>query len=58
MSDIFNKLLILRTPGIGPARYNDLLRRFETPAAVVDFLNVGLELRDSVMHEMDLATYY
>ncbi len=56
MSDIFNKLLILRTPGIGPARYNDLLRRFETPAAVVDFLNVGLELRDSVMHEMDLAT--
>lgn len=55
MSDIFNKLLILRTPGIGPARYNELLRRFETPQAVVDFLNVGVDLRDSVLREMDLA---
>lgn len=56
MSDIFNKLLILRTPGIGPARYNDLIRRFEVPAAVVDFLNVGADLRDAVLREMDKAT--
>ncbi len=55
MSDIFNRLLILRTPGIGPARYNDLLRRFGTPAAVVDFLDVSIELRDLVLREMDTA---
>lgn len=55
MSDIFNKLLILRTPGIGPARYNDLLRRFGAPGAVVDFLNPSPVQRDSVLREMELA---
>lgn len=55
MSDLLNMLLILRTPGIGPARCNDLLRCFGTAAAVVDFLNVPGELRDSVMREMDMA---
>ncbi len=55
MSDVFNKLLILRSPGIGPARYNDLLRQFETPAAAVDFLNVSDEMRDSVLREMERA---
>ena len=55
MSDIFNKLLILRSPGIGPARYNELLRRFETPAAVVDFLRVSVEHRDSILREMEAA---
>ena len=52
---MFNKLLILRSPGIGPARYNELLRRFETPAAVVDFLNVSDDVRDSVLCEMERA---
>ena len=55
MLDVFNKLLILRTPGIGPARYNDLLRRFGTADAVVDFLNVTDEHRDSVLREMESA---
>ena len=55
MSDIFNKLLILRTPGIGPARYNDLLRRFGAPGAVVEFLNPNSEHRDSVLREMESA---
>lgn len=55
MSDIFNKLLILRSPGIGPVRYNELLRRFETPAAAVDFLGVSVELRDAVLREMEEA---
>ena len=55
MSDMFNKLLILRTPGIGPARYNDLLRRFGTPGAVVEFLNPDSAHRDSVLREMGSA---
>jgi DNA processing protein len=55
MLDIFNKLLILRSPGIGPVRYNDLLRRFGTPAAVVDSLGISVELRDSVLREMEAA---
>ncbi len=55
MSDIFNKLLILRTPGIGPARYNDLLRRFGAPGAVVEFLNPDSAHRDSVLREMESA---
>ena len=55
MSDIFNKLLILRTPGIGPARYNDLLRRFGAPGAVVEFLNPDPAHRDSVLREMESA---
>lgn len=55
MSDIFNKLLILRTPGIGPARYNDLLRRFGAPGAVVEFLNPNSVHRDSVLREMESA---
>lgn len=62
MLGIFNKLLILRTPGIGPARYNDLVRRFETPDAVVDFLNVSDNVRDAVLREMEqankLGVYY
>lgn len=55
MSDIFNKLLILRTPGIGPVRYNDLLRRFGAPGAVVEFLNPDSAHRDSVLREMESA---
>ena len=55
MSDLFKKLLILRTPKIGPVRYMDLLRRFGSIDGVVDFLNPGIELRDAVLREMDRA---
>lgn len=55
MSDMFNKLLILRMPGIGPVRYNDLLRRFGAPEAVVEFLNPDSTHRDSVLREMESA---
>ncbi len=55
MSDIFNKLLILRTPGIGPVRYNDLLRRFGSPDAVVEFLKPDSAHRDSISREMESA---
>ncbi len=52
---MFERLLILRSAGIGPASYNDLLRRFESPGAVVEYMNVGDDLRDAVLREIDLA---
>ena len=55
MSDIFDKLLILRTPGIGPAKYNALVQKFGTPADVVATLNPTDELRDMVSSEMARA---
>lgn len=55
MSDIFNKLLILRTSGIGPAKYNALVQKFGTPADVVATLNPTDELHDMVSTEMARA---
>ena len=55
MSDVFNYLLLLRSPGIGPARYNELLKRFESPEAAVQAMGVVNDLRDSVMREMERA---
>lgn len=55
MSDIFDKLLILRTPGIGPAKYNALVQKFGTPADIVAALNPTDELRDMVSAEMARA---
>lgn len=56
MSDLFNKLLIIRTPGVGPVRYAELIRRCGSVAGAVEFLQPGTELRDAVMREMDFAT--
>lgn len=55
MKDLFEHLLIMRTPGIGPASYNDLLRRFGSVGAVLETMNVSTELRDSVLREIDTA---
>lgn len=55
MSDLFNKLLIIRTPGVGPVRYANLVQNCGSVAGAVDFLQPGSELRDTVMREMDLA---
>lgn len=55
MNDLFERLLILRSPKVGPATYNDLLQRFGSPGVVVDFLNVSTDVRDSVMREIDMA---
>ena len=56
MSDLFEKLLIIRTPGVGPVRYADLIRRCGGVAAAVDFLQPTSELRDAVLREMDMAS--
>ena len=55
MSDLFKKLLIIRTPKIGPVRYAELIAKFGSVDAVVDFLNPDSDFRDSVLREMDVA---
>ena len=55
MTDLFHKLLILRTPKIGAAKYNDLVARFGSVAAAAESLNADTEHRNRVLREMDLA---
>ena len=55
MSDLFEKLLIIRTPKIGPVRYAELKKRFGSVSAVVESMGFDNEFRDSVMREMDFA---
>ncbi len=55
MKDLFERLLVLRSPGIGPAKYNELLKKFGEIGAVVDVLNPSQALRDAVMREIDRA---
>ncbi len=55
MSELFEKLLILRTAGIGPAKYADLIRRFGSAGAAAETLNVDVALRDKVKQEMARA---
>lgn len=55
MSDIFNKLLILRTPGIGPAKFNALIQKFGSVDDVIAALAPTEQLRDAVSDEMARA---
>ena len=55
MSDIFNKLLILRTPRIGPAKYNELIAKFGSADAAADAIGAPDSLRDSILREMENA---
>lgn len=55
MSDLFSKLLIIRSPGIGPVKYADLIRKFGSPDAAAESLSADVDFRDSVLREMDLA---
>lgn len=55
MNDLFEKLLILRTPKIGPARYNDLVARFGSVSnAAASLMSDGAHI-DMVRREMDMA---
>lgn len=56
MSDLFQKLLIIRTPGIGPAKYAQLVGRFGSVAAAADALGATDAVRDAVAREMDRAS--
>lgn len=55
MNDLFEKLLILRTQKIGPARYNDLVARFGSVVAAADSLKSDGAHVDMVRREMDMA---
>ena len=55
MSDIYKKLLILRTPGIGPVKFNSLINRFGDIDSVVQSLGADVAFCDSVKREMDKA---
>ena len=55
MSDIFNKLLILRTPRIGPVKYNELITKFGSLAAAADAIGADDSLHDKVSREMENA---
>ena len=55
MNEIYESLLILRSPKVGPVAYNELVSRFGSVSAAVEFLNPGAEHRDSVLREMDVA---
>lgn len=55
MKDLFEHLLVLRSPKIGPATYNDLMRRFGSVGEIIEHFNISDEFRDSVRREIDLA---
>lgn len=56
MSDLFHKLLLIRSPGIGPVKYNELIMRFGDAGAAVGALGAAADaLRDCVQREMDVA---
>lgn len=54
-NDLFNRLLILRTKGIGPVKYHELIKDAGGPEAAVRMLNVSGELIDAVKREMEMA---
>lgn len=55
MSDLFEKLLIIRTPGIGPVKYAELIRKFGSVSAAAKSLGEDVDLRDMVLREMESA---
>jgi len=55
MKDMLNKLLILRTPGIGPVKYRTLLKQFESDENIIEHLSLTDDFIDNVKREMDKA---
>ncbi len=55
MNELFKKLLILRTPGVGPVKYNTLLEKYNDLDAIIDSLNLSDDFKDSVKREIDVA---
>ena len=52
---LLQKLLILRSPGIGAVKYNNLIATFGDEFAAVDSLNLSQDFIDSVKQEMEKA---
>lgn len=55
MDDLLKKLLILRTPGVGPARYAALIAEYGNDDAVLEFLHPDNVFIDCIKQEMDMA---
>ncbi len=55
MDDLFDKLLILRSPGVGPVGYQNMIRQFGSVRAAAAGLHDDGALCDKVMREMDAA---
>nr|MBQ0091689.1 DNA-processing protein DprA [Candidatus Enterousia merdequi] len=55
MKEIYEKLLILRTPKIGPIKYAELLQQYGSDSAILESLDLSDDFEDSVKREMDLA---
>lgn len=54
-NELFNKLLVFRSRGIGAIKYHELIRDFGGADAAVESLSVSGDLIDSVRREMELA---
>lgn len=52
---MLNKLLILRSPGIGPVKYRNLLDEFGCDENIIAHLNLDDDFVDSVKREMERA---
>ena len=55
MKDLLQKLLILRSPGIGAVKYKKLLEEYGDLYSVVDSLNLTDDFIDSVKSEIETA---
>jgi DNA processing protein len=54
-AELFHQLLILRSPGIGSARFNDLMAIYGSAEAVVQSVTFSDSFVDAVKREMDLT---
>ena len=55
MSDLFEKLLLFRMPGVGAAKYAKLIQKFGSAQAVLQYIDVPDKLKDDVLCEMERA---
>lgn len=55
MDDLLQKLLILRTAGVGPVKYNKLIAEYGDVWSTVDSMNLSSDFIDSVKREMERA---
>jgi DNA processing protein len=55
MSDLFEKLLLFRMPGVGAAKYAKLIQKFGSVQAVLQYIDVSDKLKDDVLREMERA---
>lgn len=56
MTDLFYKLLVLRTPGIGPVKYAQLVQKFGSPVAAAESLMADDGFKDNIYKEMEHAS--